>query len=118
MRYYMLSMLPILICPLLCLTSKRWMEAYFSIHYFILLVVYFLGIYLISKTIIEIKYLFVISILAVPFSFVTALFVIFYTADKFDITKLPGLFVFFEMITIHLILVAICGVIVKKFLLR
>ena len=118
MRYYILSMLPILICPLLCLTSKRWMEVYFSIHYFILTVVYFFGIYLISKMIIEIKYLAVISILAVPFSFVTALFAIFYTADKFDITKLPELLIFFEMIIIHLIFIASCGVIIKKFLLR
>ena len=116
MRYYILSLLPIFMCPLLCLMPRRWMEVYFSTQYFYLVGIYFVGIYIISRIIVEIKYVSYISILVSPFSFVTSLFVIFYTADNYDITKLPKLLAHYEMIVTHLIYVALCGVFVKKFL--
>jgi len=80
MKYIIISMLPILVCPLICLSENRWTQVYTSLNFLGIIIIY-LSIVTIMKKFMNIKYYAYASLFASPVTFVISFFIVFFIAD-------------------------------------
>jgi len=123
MKYYLLSILPFLACPMICLLGKRRIDAYLSIEYWIIIIL-FLIILLLMKRHVTIKYFAYASLFAFPFTFVASFFIVFSLMDtkfanfllKDQFPIISNLYIFIPVTIFHICLSLSVSKFIKYFI--
>jgi len=121
MKYLAISMLPFLICPFICLNENRWSQAYLSLNFLGIILIYLLIVAIIRKYI-NIKYYAYASFFAFPVTFVASFFIIFFMTDieksKIEWIKnipiISDIYIFIPVILFYILLSFTLGKIIEK----
>jgi hypothetical protein len=120
MKFIIVSLLPFLLCPFICLNESKRNEVFFSLQ-FIEILTFWLILVFFTKKFINIKYFAYSSLLLFPITFVISFFIVFSVTDYKiyfqwlkHIPLISDIYIFIPIIIFHFFISFLLSKVIKK----